>query len=110
MSNRFLRKLSSGIGTTATQVGAYTVAVNTQVTIIGLTVANTTSSFITVDVSIKSGSTYYYIIKNAPVANGGSLILVGGDQKIVLEPADSIYVKSSVASSADCVMSILEIY
>jgi hypothetical protein len=34
---------------------------------------------------------------------------VGGDQKVVMETGDSIYVQSSAASSVDVVMSIMEI-
>jgi len=36
-------------------------------------------------------------------------VVVGGDQKVVLETNDSIKVKSDTATSVDAVMSILEI-
>ena len=49
------------------------------------------------------------LIVNAPISSGASLVLVGGDQKLVLESGDSVFVQSSVASSADAVMSIMEI-
>ena len=109
MANTFKRKLSRSIGTSLTAVGSYTVAASTQVTVIGLTVANTTASQILVDATVNDGTNDTYLIKEAPVPSGGSMIIIGGDQKVVLETNDSIKVKSDTASSVDVVMSILEI-
>jgi hypothetical protein len=66
-------------------------------------------SSINVDATVNDGSNDYYIIKNAPIAAGGSLVVVGGDQKIVLNTSDSIKVQSDTASSLDAIMSIMEI-
>lgn len=109
MANTFKRKLSRSIGTSLTAVGSYTVAASTEVTVIGLTVANTTASQILVDATVNDGTNDTYLIKEAPVPSGGSMIIIGGDQKVVLETNDSIKVKSDTASSVDVVMSILEI-
>jgi len=109
MANTFKRKLSRSIGTSLTSVGSYTVAASTQVTVIGLTVANTTASQILVDATVNDGTNDTYLVKEAPVPSGGSMIIIGGDQKVVLETNDSIKVKSDTASSVDVVMSILEI-
>lgn len=109
MANSFKRKLSRSIGTSLTAVGSYTVGASTEVTIIGLDVANRTSSQVLVDVTLNDGSNDTYLIYQAPIPSGGSLALIGGDQKVVLETNDSIKVKSDTASSVDAVMSILEI-
>lgn len=109
MANTFKRKLQQNIGTTVTTVGGYTVPAATQVTVIGLTVSNITAVNIVVEVSVYSGAIDYFIVKNCPVPVGGTVVLVGGDQKIVLETGDAIRVKSDTATSADCIMSILEI-
>jgi len=109
MANTFKRKLSRSIGTSLTSVGSYTVAASTQVTVIGLTVANTTASQILVDATVNDGTNDTYLIKEAPVPSGGSMIIIGGDQKVVLETNDTIKVKSNTASSVDVVMSVLEI-
>ena len=109
MANTFTRKTSRNIGTGATQVGSYTVAAATQTTIIGLTVCNTSAAAVTCDVYHYDGANTTYIVKGAPINVGGSLVAVGGDQKVVLITGDSIYVKSSAATSLDVVMSILEI-
>jgi hypothetical protein len=109
MANTFKRKTQQGIGASATTVGGYTVPAATATTVIGLTCANTTTAPITVDVEHNDGSTDTYIVKGATVPSGGSLVVVGGDQKVVLEATDSIKVTSSAATSCDVIMSILEI-
>ena len=70
---------------------------------------NTISSPITVSAYITRSSVDYYIIKNATVPVGGSLVAVGGDMKVVLQAADILKVVSSAASSADVIASLLEI-
>ena len=109
MPNNFKRKLSRSIGTSLTQVGTYAVPASTEVTVIGLDIANTSSSQVLVDATLNDGSNDTYLIKEAPIPSGGSLVVIGGDQKVVLEPSDSIKVKSDTASSVDVVLSILEI-
>jgi len=109
MANNFKRKLSRSIGTSLTSVGSYTVPASTEVTVIGLDIANTSSSQVLVDATVNDGSNDTYLIKEAPIPSGGSLVVIGGDQKVVLEPSDSIKVESDTASSVDVVLSIMEI-
>ena len=109
MANSFKRKLSRQIGTSPVTIGAYTVGVATQVTVIGLSVANTTVSDVTASVALNDGTNDYYLVKDAPVPSGGALVLMGGDQKLVMQSGDSINVTSSAATSLDAVLSILEI-
>lgn len=109
MANTFKVKTSQAIGASITKIGSYDVGASTTATVIGLTLANITASDITVDVEHYSGTTSTRIVKDAPIPTGGTLILGGGDQKIVLETGHSIRVTSSAASSIDAVMSLLEI-
>tara|TARA_R110002126_G_scaffold43130_1_gene123864 strand:- start:381 stop:713 length:333 start_codon:yes stop_codon:yes gene_type:complete len=109
MANTFLNKTSQSIGTVTNRIGNYTVASATQTTIIGLTIANITATTMYVDCYHNDGATDTYLVKTAPIPSGGSLIVVGGDQKVVLETGDGIFVTSDTASSADVLMSILEI-
>lgn len=110
MANTFTRKLSRGVGTTATAVGSYTVGANTTTVVVGLTVTNTSGGAITANVYINDQSAANtYVVANAPISSGASLVAVGGDQKIVLIEGDKIYVQSSAASSVDAVLSIMEI-
>lgn len=107
MPNAFKNYFSKNVGTSASTV--FTGPSATQSTVIGLTVSNTTASPITADVYITSGGTDYYVVKNASIPVGASLVAVGGDQKVVIEPSDVIKVVSSAATSADVILSVLEI-
>ena len=120
MANNFLNKLSANIhfaGFTQASlvdfanVGGYTVASGCVATVIGMTLANmNTTTTATVDVQIDKGTGptgNTTIIKGAPVPIGGSLVVVGGDQKVVLNANQSIQVRSRTGN-VDVVMSILE--
>lgn len=109
MANTFTRKTSRNVGTSLTAVGSYTVGASTQSTIIGMVVSNTTNAQITVSATHYDGTNDTYIVKDAPVPVGGTLVVIGGSSKMVLVTGDSIRVSSSAASSADVVMSLLEI-
>jgi len=109
MANAFKNKTQRQIGTSLTALETYTVPGSTETTVIGLTIANTTTSQILVDATLNNGTNDFYIVKEAPVPVGSSLVVIGGDQKVVLMPGDSIKVKSDTATSADAIMSILEI-
>lgn len=105
MANNFTRYLNKSVGTSAATV--VTVGSSTQTTIIGLSLANTTTSPITVSAYITASAVDYYLIKDATVPVGGTLVVVGGDQKTVLVTNDALKVISSAAASADVVTSAL---
>lgn len=108
MANSFKLKTDTGVGTSAATI--YTCPSSTETTIIGLSVANITTSAIEVDVQLENNDgDNIYIIKDAPVPVGSSLVVVGGDQKVVMEASDVLKVTSNTASSADVALSILEI-
>lgn len=100
MANTFKSYQNSAVTTETT---IFTGPANTASTIIGMSIANSHTS--AVSVSVKLNSTY--IIKDAPVGTGSSLIVVGAEQKIVVESGDTVKVTSS--GSADVIMSTLEI-
>lgn len=107
MANTFKSYMNKDVGTSAATV--YTCPSATQTTLIGLSAGNTTASPITCDAYITRSAVNYYLIKNATVPVGGSLVVVGGDQKVVLQAADVLKVVTSAAASADVVASLLEI-
>jgi hypothetical protein len=107
MANTFTSYMNKDVGTSAATV--VTVGASTQTTIIGLDIANTTTSPITADVYVTRSAVNYYLIKSAVVPVGGSLIVVGADQKVVLITSDALKVQTSAASSADVVTSVLNI-
>ena len=55
-----------------------------------------------------SGSAHYYVIKAGEIFTGGTLVAVGGDQKLVLETGDIVKIKSDTASSIDTIISVME--
>ena len=113
MANSFLSETDTAIGTSAASV--LTCGASTETTVIGMSIANIVTSQITVDVQLDaSGRTSgaedsVYLVKGAPIPVGGSLVVIGGDQKVVMEPGDIIKVTSDTASSADVVISHLDI-
>lgn len=108
-TNQFKKHTGKNIGATLTAVGPI-VGANTQTTVIGFTIANTSDVTISIDVGVKdAGGITTYVIKNAPLIVGSSLVVVGGDQKLVLETGDQIFVKSTQVDSADVIISLLNI-
>ena len=92
-----------------------TVASGATHTLIGMTIANILGSAITVEVIVENasgGGTRTWVVKDAPISSGGSLIPCGGDQKIVLwhngTNGDQLIVRSNTANSTNIVLSYLE--
>jgi hypothetical protein len=109
MANTFYRKFSANVGNTAITVGGYTVNSTTRTVVLGLTLCNTTGGTINASVFVNNGADNYYVLKNAPITTGGSLVPIGGDQKFVLQFNDNVKVVSDTTSSIDVSMSIMEI-
>lgn len=100
MPNAFKRYTTESVTTLAT---VHTAPADTETTVIGLSIANTSASAITASVLL--GTTY--LVKNAPIPVGSSLIAIGGDQKVVMEPADTLKVEAT--GTVDTIASVLEI-
>lgn len=109
MASTFKNAIKSSIGTSPTV--CYTTPVATVTTLIGLSIANTLEEAIYVNITITDTSTGVtaFVGKNLLVPARGSLIAIGGEQKVVLEATDTISVSSSSAASADVVLSYLEV-
>lgn len=108
MANTFKSYGDAGAGTSASTV--YTAPASTTSTVIGMTLANVSTGGVSADVQlVKSGGSSYYLAKSAPVPLGGTFVVVGGEQKLVLETGDRIDVTSDTASSIDTIVSVLEI-
>ena len=100
MPNTFKVKTKKNIGTADSAV--YTCPSATQTTIIGMNLANTTTGSVLANVTLlNDDGDSCFVVKNAPIPNGGSLVAVGGDQKLVMEANDIIKVSSDTTSSVD---------
>ena len=107
MATSLKNYISANIGTTATTVFNPTTA-GQQSTIIGLSLANVSAQSINASVTLTSGATTVYIIKNTSIPSGNALSILK-DSKIIVEQNDIIQVVSSIASSLDVVISTVEV-
>ena len=108
MANSFKIKTDTAVG--ASPATIYTCPAATETTIIGLSISNIVASQITVDVQLENNDgDNIYLVKAAPVPVGSALVVVGGDQKVVMEALDVLKVTTNTASSGDVALSILEI-
>jgi hypothetical protein len=107
MANNFKNYFLKNATTAAANV--YVGPASTQSTVIGMTIGNTTASPITCNVTVVSSGTTYFMLQNAIISNGGALVPIGGDQKLVMEAGDYMQVQTSTTNSADVIVSVLEI-
>ena len=107
MAQNFQRTLNNNITLLAspTELRA---ATTTNDAIIGVRCTNTSGVSVDVTVYIKRSSTNYYIIKGAPIPTGGSLELIDGGSKVVLQTGDSVEAYASAATSVDIVLSVVD--
>ena len=112
MANEFTNAIVQNVNHVAgTGSVLYTTLAGKTCIMLELDVANTSSGVIEASVEILdravSTTAWRYLVKNAPVPAGGSLMVIAG-QKIVLKPLDSVRVTSSVNPGMDVVAAILE--
>ena len=119
MANDFKRytKANCGTGAGASGETIYTVpstsSVAMETIVIGITLANTSTTGITGSVFIDNhdGSNDVYVVKNASIPAGSSLEVMAGN-KLVLQGTgsanDILKVTASATSSLDATVSILE--
>jgi hypothetical protein len=108
MANSFKSNVAINVQTTGNVV--YTCPAATETTLIGMTLSNkSNTTTVTANVFLTRSTVDYSIISNATLPVGSSLVPVGGDQKIVLQPADQIKVVVSTNNAVDVITSLLEI-
>lgn len=108
MASTFKNYTAQAVGTTANAVYNPTTA-NIQSTVIGMTIANVANNTISISVILNTGSSNTHLVKNAVVPIGGAIVPIGGEQKLVMEQNDTLYVSSNTATSADVIVSVLEL-
>jgi hypothetical protein len=103
MFTQFQNHVERNIGTSA--VTLVTVPASNQLVVNQLSCANTTGFRVTCSVTVTRAGVTIFILNSADLPAGSSLICVGESQKIVLMAGDVLQVRSSLASSIDCVVS-----
>ena len=104
MAQDFERNTANGVGTRAVTLRT----ANSDDAIVGIMVANGTSSQITVEVYINDSSNDIHLIKDAPIPAGSALQILDGGAKVVMQSGDALKVKSNTASSADVWVSVVD--
>ena len=107
MAQNFQRTLKRNITLLAspTELRA---ATTTNDAIIGVRCTNTSGVSVDITVYVKNSATNYYIIKDAPIPTGGSLELIDGGSKVVLQTGDSVEAYASAATSVDIITSVVD--
>jgi hypothetical protein len=105
----FKSKVTASIGTSGSPTTITpTVSSGTTATVIGLSLANIVSTNVTISAKLnKADASTAFLVKDATVLPGGAIVIVGGDQKVVLEAGDSITAYASAGTSVDAVISYL---
>ena len=88
MAQDFERTLNRNISNNAGSPTELRSAANSDDAIIGIRCSNTSGSSVNVTVYVKNGSDNTHIIKDAPIPSGGSLELIDGGSKVVLQSGD----------------------
>ena len=104
MAQDFERNIARNVGTSAVTLRT----ANSDDALIGINIANVTTTQILMDVFINDGSNDYYIIKDAPIPVGSTLQVLDGGAKVVMQSGDILNVKSDTASSADVWVSVVD--
>ncbi len=107
MANNFrnfqVLNVATGAGSTL-----YTVPASTQSIVVGLLVANKTAVNVTVTVNLATGVTTA-LISGVIVPPNSTLVVIGKDEKLVMEAADVLTVIAGTATSLDATASVLEV-
>jgi hypothetical protein len=104
MAQNFRRYTSNDVGT-----GAATLfTANSYDTVVGISVANVTTSAVNASVYINDGSNDIYLIKDAPIPAGSALQVLDGGAKFVVQSGDALKVISDTASSLDVWVSTVD--
>ena len=104
MAQNFRRYTNNDVGTAAATV----FTADSYDTVVGISIANVTSSSVLADVYINDGSNDIYLVKEAPIPAGSSLQVLDGGAKVVVQSGDALKVKSDTASSLDCWVSAVD--
>ena len=107
MAQDFERTITKDIDASLADIRATS---NSDDAIVGIRLANTSTSQIEVDVAVtdNSNNVVGYVIKNAPIPAGSSLELIDGGSKIVLQSGDKLRAKSNATDSLDVVVSAVD--
>jgi hypothetical protein len=104
MAQNFRRYIARNVTTSASTI----FTADTYDTIIGIYLANTTASNITVSVYLTVAGADYYLVKSAPIPTGSALQILDSGSKVVVQNGDVLKVISDTATSVDVWVSTVD--
>ena len=104
MAQNFRRYTKNDVGTSAQTL----FTADSYDTVVGISVANITTSAVVASVYINDGSNDIYLVKNAPIPTGSALQVLDGGAKFVVQSGDALKVVSDTASSLDVWVSAVD--
>jgi hypothetical protein len=104
MAQNFRRYTSNNVGASAATI----LTANSYDTIVGIYVANVTSSSVLASVFINDGTNDIHLIKDAPIPAGSALQVLDGGSKVIVQSGDVLKVISDTASSLDVWVSAVD--
>ena len=107
MAQNFRRYTLNTVGTVAQDIPDGS-NFDTYDAIVGIMLSNVHTSAINVSCYINDGSNDFYLVKDAPIPVGGSLQVLDGGAKFVVQSGDRLYVVSDTASSLDVWVSAVD--
>ena len=103
MAQNFRRYTGNNIGASPSTI----LTADSYDTIVGIHVTNIHTAAINVDVYINDGANDIYLVKSAPIAQGGALQVLGTG-KIVVQSGDALKIVSDTATSVDAWVSCVD--
>ena len=107
MAQNFRRYTLNTVGTVAQDIPDGS-NFDTYDAIVGIMLSNVHTSAINVSCYINDGTNDIYLVKEAPIPVGGSLQVLDGGAKFVVQSGDRLYVVSDTASSLDVWVSAVD--
>ena len=104
MAQNFRRYTSNDVGTSA----ATSFTANSYDTVVGISLANVSTTAVNASVYINDGTNDIYLIKDAPIPTGSALQVLDGGAKFVMQNGDALKIISNTASSLDCWVSVVD--
>ena len=107
MAQNFRRYTLNTVGTVAQDIPDGS-NFDTYDAIVGIMLSNVHTSANNVSCYINDGTNDIYLVKDAPIPVGGSLQVLDGGAKFVVQSGDRLYVVSDTASSLDVWVSAVD--
>ena len=107
MAQNFRRYTLNTVGTVAQDIPDGS-NFDTYDAIVGIMLSNVHTSAINVSCYINDGTNDIYLVNDAPIPVGGSLQVLDGGAKFVVQSGDRLYVVSDTASSLDVWVSAVD--